>query len=60
MYLGSMVKSGISSNLGGVFLFTDVVRLCNDHGRTRRLNVSFTHGWCHNGLAVSWSNGLGI
>ena len=60
MYLDYMVKSGISSNRGVFFSLTDVVRFCNDHGRTRRLNISFTHGWCHNGLVVSWSNELGI
>ena len=29
----------------GKVSFTNVVRLCNDHGRARRLDMSFAHGW---------------
>ena len=50
MYLGSKIKkvsspSELGLKGGKIFPFTNVVRLCDDHGRARRLNISFAHGW---------------
>ena len=57
--LGTLYVSGLHGQNGFFFVqpdlqFTNVVSLCNDHGRRRGLNISFAHGWCHCGFAMSW------
>ena len=46
--LGTWYVSGLHRQKGFLvqpsFSITNIVSLCNDHGRNRRLNVSFAHG----------------